>query len=58
MNKAESKGNVEKVACTDRWVMYRRCEVKEDGRRIIYYSFEDITGADTKQALDSEGTGV
>jgi len=49
---------VEKVACTDRWVMYRRCEVKEDGRRIIYYSFEDITGADTKQALDSEGTSV
>ncbi|MGC8833178.1 MAG: hypothetical protein ACP5R4_03915 [Armatimonadota bacterium] len=58
MSENEAKGKVERVARTDRWVMYRRCEVKEDGRRIIYYSFEDVKKADTKQSLDLEEPGV
>lgn len=42
MPEQEPLGEAVVVAETDRWVMRRRTERKEDGRTITYYTFEPV----------------
>lgn len=58
MPEQEPLGESVVVAETDRWVMRRRTERKEDGRTITYYTFELVEQGLRQYTLEMEAGGV